>query len=405
MKKSQATIVLKTTNYEWLVMARNVLTFKAVVVLDNLSSYVNVENNVHSCNKSALFIVRKFEENKEARKIIKHLREMNAIFITLTNEPTDYDNRLLNVDNMKEDFPKLLGYYNIDVGDHTSDSSGPATAALDAPEIDDEEYRNILMEKAKNHTLVGNEIMECLVRGIICKGEHIICSTKYHIITTADGAFFEGYVMIVPKRKIMSFGCETPEEFDEFISLSEELIAVMQEIYKKKVFMFECSSGKSGEGKAASSITYAHMHFACTDMPVIDEVRKSGLTPALINKRELTTYNQDPYMLYVSGHDWFISCDKREYYPRQHPRQVLAQWMVQHDKKVLYKTLVQSFREQNLDTPEAIEAFIASEEFYNWRYNHLTERKDIIAEEYRTYFRNHAKDLPELIGKYKVLSD
>lgn len=43
-------------------------------------------------------------------------------------------------------------------------------------------------------------------------------------------------------------------------------------------------------------------------------------------------------MLYVDQcGNWFISSDNRDYYPRQHPRQVLAHWMLKNDFELLYK--------------------------------------------------------------------
>ena len=155
----------------------------------------------------------------------------------------------------------------------------------------------------------------------------------------------------------------------------------INELSKKKIFVFECGSGRGGGGKHATSIVHAHIHLAPTDMPVLDEVHKSGLYPAQIESNELIKhYGQHPYMLYIDQKDnWYITSDPNTYFPRQHPRQVLADYM-------------------GLEKGH-----------YNWRKYPMREKLDSIAKEIYTFLRNEYEHLPtwiqEAVKKIQELPD
>lgn len=142
-------------------------------------------------------------------------------------------------------------------------------------------------------------------------------------------------------------------------------------IYKKEVFVFECGSGKDGGGKHTTSIVHAHIHLAPTDMPVLDEIHKSGLYPAAIEPFDLiANFGQYPYMLYIDQNDnWYITSDPNTYFPRQHPRQVLAHYMGLEKGR------------------------------YNWREYPMREKLDIIAEEIYSFYRKEFDNLPRWIQK------
>ena len=181
--------------------------------------------------------------------------------------------------------------------------------------------------------------------------------------------------MIVPKKHVMSFALLSQEELNEFYSLLDDLRSILEGIYHKKVFAFECGSGRTGAGKHETSIVHAHFHLAPTEMPVLQEVQESGLHPALIDKEDLSEYGEYPNMLYVDQDDnWFIASDPHDYYPRQHPRQVLANWMG------LY-------------------------EIYNWRIHPFRDRMDTIASEFRDFCKQNSQMLPEWVRSSVVFED
>ena len=92
-------------------------------------------------------------------------------------------------------------------------------------------------------------------------------------------------------------------------------------------------------------------------------------------------------MLYVDQNsNWFISCDNRDYYPRQHPRQVLAHWMLENEFPLLQK-YCKPFTDKMTD--DEIANFWKSERFYNWRNYPMRNRLDTIADEFRTFCKEN----------------
>ena len=134
--------------------------------------------------------------------------------------------------------------------------------------------------------------------------------------------------MICPKRHVMSFAELDAQEFEEFLRVLDDMKYIISSIYGKEIFAFECGSGKNGGGKHATSITHAHFHICPTDMPVLKCVQKTGIHPGLISPEDLSNYGNYPYMLYIDqSNNWFIASDPDSYFPRQHPRQVIADYM------------------------------------------------------------------------------
>lgn len=314
--------------------------FHACRVIKSLSQ--EILSNVYYYNKNAVYFAQSYHLSWSA---------YNPIVIQLTKAATSIELSILGIDNILEDFPKLLNYHNIDVGDHSCQDSSN------------------VVHSTKN----------CLLCRILRRQtdvpEHIVYETNKFYVVPGTGAFFEGYLMIVPKKHVMSFALLSQEEIIEFYSLLDDMRSILEGIYKKKVFAFECGSGRTGAGKHETSIVHAHFHLAPTDMPVLQKVQESGLHPALINKEDLCNYGEHPYMLYVDQDDnWFIASDPHDYYPRQHPRQVLAEYMGCYD-------------------------------IYNWRLHPFRERMDTIASEFRNFFKQNAHKLPEWVRNNVLFKD
>ena len=328
MKKTQRLII---------VLGNQDMQIKALPILEGFHACTLIRSispeklkNVYHYNKNAVHLAESYELD---------WAEYEPIIIRLTNS-TNIDNKLLDANNILSDFPKILEECDVDVGDHKSSDS----------------------IKLGNHST--DNCLLCKIRDrITSKVEHILYETENFYCVPGTGAFFDGYVMIVPKMHVMSFANLPKEQIDEFWQVLDDMRTLLQNIYKKRIFAFECGSGKTGEGKHETSIVHAHFHLAPTDMPVLEEVQKSGLHPALIKKQDLTQYGEYPYMLYVDQDDnWYISSNPQEYYPRQHPRQVLANYMNCYD-------------------------------IYNWREFPFREKMDIIAEEFRGFCRDNLKKL------------
>lgn len=337
MNKTQQVIML-TGNAKVVENALDVIKgFKAVSVVRQLTPAI--AENVFHHNKNVVYVADDMN--------LKLIRTYNPIVLNCVVGKSKIQNLQLGNEDIIGDFPKILDSLNVDVGDHVS---------FDSTLTDPEEIR-------KNCFLCK------VVNGNPDKPEHILYESDNFIVIPGLGAFFEGYTMIVPKRHVMSFAELSEEEFQEFLRVLNDMRFILESIYEKEIFVFECGSGRDGGGKHATSIVHAHIHLAPTDMPVLDEVHKSGLYPAPIEANELIRYyGQYPYMLYIDQEDnWYITSDPNTYFPRQHPRQVLADYM-------------------GLEKGH-----------YNWRKYPMREKLDSIAEEIYTFLRKEYNHLPKWI--------
>lgn len=342
MKKTQRLIVVIGEPSLITQCIETINGFHACRIIKSLSQ--EILNNVYYYNKNAVYFAKNYNFAWS---------NYNPIIIRLSKYGTNIEHSMLGVNDVVTDFPKLLENYNIDAGDHSSHDSSNVS-----------------------HTHSTQNCLLCKIRDRKSEEpEHIVYETQSFYVVPGTGAFFEGYLMIVPKKHVMSFALLSKDELNEFYSLLDDLRSILEGIYGKKIFAFECGSGRTGAGKHETSIVHAHFHLAPTEMPVLQEVQKSGLHPALIDKMDLDEYGEYPYMLYVDQDDnWFIASDPHDYYPRQHPRQILANWMGCYD-------------------------------IYNWRIYPFRERMDTIASEFRNFCKDNYLLFPEWVRSSIILED
>lgn len=326
MKKTQRLIIILGDSSQEI--RNQIAGFHACTVISNVTE--ETLKNVFHFNKNAVYFSKTYDFK---------WKKYHPLIIRLSDETDIYENTV-NIQAVIEDFPKILNANSIDSGDHSShDSTGMSCAST-------------------------KKCLLCRIETGEKSDEHVLFNSKNFYVVPGKGAFFDGYLMIVPKRHIMSFAQLNASEFNEFVLLLNDLKIILEGIYNQKVFAFECGSGKDGSGKHETSIVHAHFHLAVTDMPVLKEVQKSGLYPAQINKQDLLRYSDHPYMLYIDQEDnWYISGNPETYFPRQHPRQVLAEYMGMYDE-------------------------------YNWRVHPFTERMEVIANEFRNFCKENFNYLP-----------
>ena len=331
MNKTQRLIVLigdQNITEEALKIIRG---FKAITVIKKLSQ--DILENVYRHNKNAVYVTSNIS--------MEMIRTFRPIIIKCIPGISQIESLKMGEDVLN-DFPRILDTLNIDVGDH------------------------MMFDSSDSGEVKHNCFICKVVAGTNENPEHILYETENFFVLPGLGAFFDGYTMILPKRHCMSFAELNEEEYAEFLQVLSDMRFILESIYHKKVFVFECGSGKGGGGKHSTSIVHAHVHLAPTTMPVLEEVHKSGLYPAAIEPYELIKkYGKYPYMLYIDQDDnWFISSDPETYFPRQHPRQVLADYM-------------------KLEKGQ-----------YNWRKHPHREKLDIIANEIYGFLRTEFDNLP-----------
>lgn len=340
MLRTQRFIVL-TGEQELIEEAMDVIKgFKAITVVRKPNN--EIVENVYKHNKNVLTIMPTYNIR---------LNQYKPIMINVISGNTNVKNRQLGDTNVLEDFPKILEDCGVDIGDHICHDSN-----------------------STNPEILKKKCFLCkIVEGNPINPEHVLYETENYFVIPGTGAFFKGYVMIVPKQHVMSMAemAEQNEElYEEFLRILNDMRFILESVYHKKIFVFECGSGRGGAGKHETSIVHAHVHLAPSDIPVLKSVHKSGLYPALISPKSLKNYGEYPYMLYIDQEDnWYIVSDPDTYFPRQHPRQILADYMGLADGE------------------------------YNWRTYPYRERMDVIAEEIYTFLRDNFSELPVWIQK------
>jgi len=327
-------MIILVGNPERLMEALKIICgFKACTLVKNVDD--EIVKNVYKHNKNVVHATRIYDDLSE-------LEKYDPVTVKVTKKPTSFERMELCINTIMEDFPALMDKLGIDVGDHIiHDSSGVKSNKCDC--------------------------MICrIVEGNPIRKERVLYESENFFVVPGLGAFYDGYVMVCPKRHIMSFAECSEEEFEEFLQVMDDVKYILKHVYKKDIFVFECGSGRNGGGKHATSIVHAHIHFAPTDMPVLKCVQASGIYPALICPNDLTVrYGEYPYMLYIDQRDnWYISSNPNSYYPRQHPRQVLADYMGLEKGK------------------------------YNWRVYAHEEKMEIIANEIQEFLKNNFDKLP-----------
>ena len=154
--------------------------------------------NVYHYNKNAVHLASTYELK---------WAEYKPIIIRLTNR-TSIADKFLDVNNIVSDFPKILDKFDIDVGDHKSS---------DSTKLGNNSTANCLLCKIRDR--------------VTQKVEHILYETENFYCVPGTGAFFDGYVMIVPKMHVMSFANLPKEQIDEFWQVLDDMRTLLQNIY------------------------------------------------------------------------------------------------------------------------------------------------------------------------------
>ena len=148
-------------NYTNIAQARNVIAgFKAVTVIRSLTPYTL--RNVYHFNKNAVYFTETYD--------FKLMSNYSPIVIQLSSYSTSVEKMVLSVDNILEDFPKLLSTCGVDTGDHISASTD----------------RDYVQPQS-----------DCLICKILNRQsdypEHILYETDNFFVVPGTGAFYEGY--------------------------------------------------------------------------------------------------------------------------------------------------------------------------------------------------------------------
>ena len=300
MKKTRNVFILKGNNAD-VQIALNELKFKGMSTLlsDNITDtdIFNVLDN----NKSVLL-----------KDQFIHVSELQPIFIRVFNGSSESCSTLncidISKDNIVEQFKKITERLELDVGDHISNSSG----LKGAPSILDCYYCRYFYSKNNEDNVYKNRT--------------IYESKNYFVIPTL-GQFIKGYLLIIPKRHIMSMADVTQEEHLEFINVLNDIDYILRLTYQcPELLVWENGTGKGGLGKAKDSIVHAHVHIAPSILNVDFIKSYSGFSFTKIHYTDLYLYSNHSYLLIKgNGEYWYILSNPDVYIPRQYVRQLIAE--------------------------------------------------------------------------------
>ena len=208
--------------------AKTISGFKAVTLVERFN--LDILKNVYKHNKNLVVVRPTYDMT---------LNKYRPIVINVISGKTNVEKHQLGDENILEDFPKILNHCGVDAGDHICHDSNSAS-----------------YKKIKEKCFICK-----VAKGCPEKPEHILYESDNYIVLPGLGAFFEGYVMIVPKKHVMSMAElaeESDELYEEFLRVLNDMRFILESIYHKKIFVFECGSGKGGAGKHTTSM-FMHM--------------------------------------------------------------------------------------------------------------------------------------------------
>lgn len=200
-------------------------------------------------------------------------------------------------------FQEIAENMNCDIGDHKSNSSG----MQQSPTISDCKYcKFILHDDDINRS---------------------IYQSKNFVVIPTVGEFITGYLLIIPKRHVMSLAEFNAEEKTEFTEVLSDVKTMLQMAYNTEDFLvWENGTGNGGKGKAKDSIVHAHVHVAPSNLNFQKIQEMSKFDFKKVSYEKLSNYGKHSYLLMQENENfWRINDNPDLYIPRQYVRQLLAE--------------------------------------------------------------------------------
>lgn len=152
----------------------------------------------------------------------------------------------------------------------------------------------------------------------------IIYESPNFFVVPELGAIKQGYLMIVPKKHILSVAQFPKELMPEYQEVCEDVEKILIEAFKGKTVSFmEHGSGPSGKTSHKRSIVHAHTHV------VVDFTLENKFKEMIQMKfcKDISIAKDVHYFSYQEGAqgDLLIAMDPEVYVQRQFPRQVMAE--------------------------------------------------------------------------------
>ena len=269
--------------------------FKAISVVKKSASIEEIKE-VFSNNKSVA--CTSFNESG-------FILQFCPINIFVTKTPFNISGNIIDIrHNIVRQFMEIASKYNIDVGDHISNSTNK--------------------DKGQSKT---NCVFCKLLAGKPIHEQKSLYESQNFLVVPGSGSFIDGYLMILPKEHVMSCAELSKEMLKEMNDVISDVKFILKSVYGNEVLIWENGSGMGGKGKPQTSIVHAHIH-ACpcpNQLNICNVTKMTGVTVHHIEKRNLKNYYKDSYLLIIDfDNQWYIASDAKLYIPRQYIRQLLA---------------------------------------------------------------------------------
>lgn len=206
---------------------------------------------------------------------------------------------------IEKQFEKIAENFEVDIGDHRSNSSG----IKGAQSIQECAYCNYLKGNPADN---GRTVYE----------------SRNFIVLPTIGQFIDGYLLIIPKSHVMSVAELTKEELLEFKEVLEDTEFLLKISYgRPNILIWENGTGNGGIGKAKDSVVHAHVHLVPSTLTSESIKIKSGFQFDRITIDDISNYSNHSYLLIreENPNKWIINNSKDLYIPRQYIRQLLAE--------------------------------------------------------------------------------
>lgn len=151
----------------------------------------------------------------------------------------------------------------------------------------------------------------------------ILYESPSFAVVSELGALKLGFLMIVPKRHILSVAQFSSELYREYRAVSEDIEKILIATFgTAPVAFFEHGSGPSGMTSHPKSIVHAHVHVLHGFAMQRIDLERIQARPLEDITRAKTTH----YFAYRDGSKGKLQCvyDDRVYVPRQYGRQIVA---------------------------------------------------------------------------------
>ncbi len=152
----------------------------------------------------------------------------------------------------------------------------------------------------------------------------IIYESENFYVVPELGALKQGYLMIVPKKHILSVAQFPASYIPEYQEVCEDIEKILLETFDGRIVCFmEHGSGPSGKTSHKKSIVHAHTHV------IVDFILKRKFKDMIQLQPcdDIASAKNIHYFSYQEGSHGklFIAKDPRVYVQRQFPRQVMAE--------------------------------------------------------------------------------